>query len=153
MSLWYQSPSTTFHAYITQSGIVGSQHIQSKENSISTAFIQHAKPIYPKSFQKKKSVKTEILLTFSFSSEKGYFYSHLNIFSHPNLFQITIKCNYCKQYNVSSRWQKLAAFRRGQKWPTKIRQARISYFRDKCVVFARNFFPKIYKKCANRSKS
>ena len=138
MSLWYQSPSTTFHAYITQSGIVGSQHIQSKENSISTAFIQHAKPIYPKSFQKKKSVKTEILLTFSFSSEKGYFYSHLNIFSHPNLFQITIKCNYCKQYNVSSRWQKLAAFRRGQKWPKKIRQPRISYFRDKCVVFACN---------------
>ena len=35
-------------------------------------------------------------------------------------------------------WQKLAAFRREQKWPQNFRQARICYFHDKCVVFARN---------------
>ena len=32
-------------------------------------------------------------------------------------------------------WQKLAAFRRGQKWPQKFSSG---YVRDKCVVFARN---------------
>ena len=35
----------------------------------------------------------------------------------------------------NSRWQKLAAFRRGQNCPQNFRQARICYFRDKCVVF------------------
>ena len=35
-------------------------------------------------------------------------------------------------------WQKLAAFRRGQKWPQNFCQAPICYFRDKCSVLARN---------------
>jgi len=35
-------------------------------------------------------------------------------------------------------WQKLAFFRRGQKCPKIIHQARIYYFRNKCVAFARN---------------
>ena len=35
-------------------------------------------------------------------------------------------------------WQKLAAFRRGQKWPSNFRQTRIYYFRDKYIVFTPN---------------
>ena len=36
----------------------------------------------------------------------------------------------------TSGWQKLAAFRRGQKWPQNLRQARNYYFRDTRIVFA-----------------
>ena len=39
---------------------------------------------------------------------------------------------------VFTGWQKLAAFRREQKWPQNFRQARIRKFRDKCIVFAQN---------------
>ena len=35
-------------------------------------------------------------------------------------------------------WQKLAASPRGQKWPYKFSSGCFCYFRDKCVVFARN---------------
>ena len=37
-----------------------------------------------------------------------------------------------------SRWQKLAAFRRTQKWSQNFRQARICFFRDKFIIIARN---------------
>ena len=37
--------------------------------------------------------------------------------------------------HFETEWQKLAAFRREQKWPQNFRQARICYFRDKCVVW------------------
>ena len=40
------------------------------------------------------------------------------------------------QLSLVAGWQKLAAFRRMQKWPQTFRQARICYFRDKFVVFA-----------------
>ena len=43
--------------------------------------------------------------------------------------------------DIEAGWQKLAAFRRGQKWPYNFRQARIHFFRDKCVVFARDYKP------------
>ena len=42
-----------------------------------------------------------------------------------------------KVVSVKPVWQKLAAFRRGKKRPQKFRRARICYFRDKCIVFAR----------------
>ena len=41
-----------------------------------------------------------------------------------------------KQFQAG--WQKLEAFRRGQKSIKNVRQVRVYYFRDKCVVFACN---------------
>ena len=39
---------------------------------------------------------------------------------------------------LTSGWQKLATFRRRQKWPYKFSSGALCYFRNKCVVFAHN---------------
>ena len=44
-----------------------------------------------------------------------------------------------KARTESPGWQKLAASRRGQKWPKNFRQSSIYFFDDKCIVFARNY--------------
>ena len=61
--------------------------------------------------------------------------------SAPNLFVLDPKLVCIIETPTKSPlpgWQKLAAFRRGQNGHENFRQARICYFRDKCVVFARN---------------
>ena len=62
--------------------------------------------------------------------------SHQGFSSFISMFKtLNFLLNKCLLWN--SGWQKLAAFRREQKWPQQFLSDVISYFRDKCVVFAR----------------